>query len=105
MLDCALEIGDGDAILAVTLMIKKTLKHSKFLGIVCSRPLAAENIVNHMITRHELSEVMELLIALGRFHQAGIVGYRKAISPKVGNGTHVSLKMPLFYEPIDLSKV
>jgi len=82
LLDCALEIGDGDAILAVTLMIKRTLKHSKFLGIVCSRPLAAENIVNYMITRHELAEVMDLLIALGRFHQAGIVGYRKAISPK-----------------------
>jgi len=82
LLDCALEIGDGDAILAVTLMIKKTLKYSKFLGIVCARPLAAENIVNYMITRHELAEVMDLLIALGRFHQAGVVGYRKAITTK-----------------------
>jgi len=80
LLDCALELGDGDAILAVTLMIKRTLKHPKFLGLICSRPLAAEHLVNYMITRHELSQVSDLLIALGRFNDAGIVAYRQAMS-------------------------
>jgi hypothetical protein len=80
LLDCALEMGDGDAILAITLMIRKTLKHPKFLGIICSRPLAAEHLINHMITRHELSQLTDLLNALGRFHDSGIVAYKQAVS-------------------------
>ena len=83
LLDCALELGDGDAILAVTLMIRRTLKHPKFLAIICSRPLAAEHLVNYMITRHELTQVCDLLIALGRFNDAGVVAFRQAISSQV----------------------
>ena len=83
LLDCALEMGDGDAILAITLMIKKTLKHPKFLGILCARPLAAQHLIHHMITRHELSQLTDLLNALGRFHESGIVAYKQAVSSQV----------------------
>jgi len=79
LLDCALELGDGDAILAISLMIKRTLKRSKFVSLICVRPLAVEHLINHMITRHELEQVIDLLVALGRHHDSGIVAYRQAI--------------------------
>jgi len=79
LLDCALELGDGDAILAITLMIQRTLKRAKFIGLIGARPVAAEHLVNYLITRHELAKVADLLVALGRFHDSGIVAYRQAI--------------------------
>ena len=51
LLDCAIEMGDGDAILAITLMIRRTLNHPKFLAVISARPLAAQHLVNYMITR------------------------------------------------------
>jgi hypothetical protein len=39
-----------------------------------------EHLVNYMTTRHELSAVTDLLVALGRFHESGIVAYRQAIA-------------------------
>eukprot|EP00088_Acartia_fossae_P042606 TRINITY_DN44791_c0_g1_i1.p1 TRINITY_DN44791_c0_g1~~TRINITY_DN44791_c0_g1_i1.p1 ORF type:complete len:420 (-),score=15.77 TRINITY_DN44791_c0_g1_i1:147-1358(-) len=95
LLDCALEMGDGDAILAVTIMIKRTLKHQKFLSLICTRPIAAETLVNYMITRHELSQVNDLLNALGRFHDSGIVSFRQAISAKNLEGKIRNLKQLL----------
>jgi len=78
LLDCALELGDGDAILAVALMIRRTLKRAKFIGLICVRPVAAEHLVNYLITRHQLDQVAELLVSLGRLHDAGVVAYRQA---------------------------
>jgi len=78
LLDCALEMGDGDAILAVTLMIKRSLNHPRFLSLLSSRPLAANHLINYMITRHEMSQVTDLLHALGKFDYAGVISYRQA---------------------------
>jgi len=82
LLDCALEMGDGDSILAVTLMIQRSLTNQKFLGILCVRPLAAEHLLNYLMTRFQHQQAMDLLTALGNFHQVGIVGYSKAITSK-----------------------
>jgi len=84
LLDCALEMGDGDAILAVTLMIKRSLNHPRFLSLVSSRPSAANHLINYMITRHEMSQVIDLLHALGKFEYAGVISYRQATA----RGTH-----------------
>ena len=83
LLDCALEMGDGDSILAVTLMIQRSLTNQKFLGILYVRPLAAEHLLNYLMTRFQHQQAMDLLTALGNFHQVGIVGYSKAITTKV----------------------
>jgi len=71
-------MGDGDAILAVTLMIKRSLNHPRFLSLLSSRPLAANHLINYMITRHEMSQVTDLLHALGKFDYAGVISYRQA---------------------------
>ena len=77
LLDTALEYGDGDAILTVTMMLKNTLKKSKFHALMASRQEAADRLVAHLVTRLELGEVVELLQALDRSHQAGVVAYRQ----------------------------
>jgi len=77
LLDTALEYGDGDAILTVTMMLKNTLKKSKFHSLMASRQEAADRLVAHLVTRLELGEVVELLQALDRSHQAGVVAYRQ----------------------------
>lgn len=81
LLDTALEYGDGDAILAVCLMLRRSLKKQKFLSLVCCRPVAVDHLVTYLTTRHELSAVTDLLVALGRFHEAGLVAYRQAVAP------------------------
>jgi len=78
LLDCALEWGDGDVILTVTLMLKNTLKRSKFLSIISSRQVAADQLLSYLIIRHELREVIDLLNSLDRSHEAGVVAYKQA---------------------------
>ena len=78
LLDTALEYGDGDAILSVTIMLRNTLKKSKFHSIMASRQEAADQLVASLVTRLELGAVVELLQALDRGHEAGVVAYRQA---------------------------
>jgi len=80
LLDTALEWGDGDVILAVTLMLKATLKRSKFISIVSSRQEAADHLIGDMIVRHQLADVIDLLNSLDRTNEAGIVAFKQAIS-------------------------
>lgn len=78
LLDTALEWGDGDVILAVTQMIRATLKRSKFISIISSRQEAADHLISDMIVRHQLTEVIDLLNSLDRSHEAGIIAYKQA---------------------------
>jgi len=78
LLDAALDLGDGAAVLAVTLMLYKTLKWGRFLAVMETRPVAADQLVAHMVTRHELGQLGDLLTALGRRQEAGVVAYSQA---------------------------
>jgi len=80
LLDTALEWGDGDVVLAVTLMLKNTLKRSKFLAIMSSRQEAADQLISHLVVRLELREVVDLLVILDRTHEAGVVAYKQAVN-------------------------
>ena len=57
LLDTALEWGDGDVVLAVTYMLRNTLKRSKFLSIMTSRQEAADHLICDLVVRHQLGEV------------------------------------------------
>ena len=57
--------------LAVTLMLYKTLKWGRFLAVMETRPVAADQLVAHMVTRHELGQLGDLLTALGRRQVGG----------------------------------
>jgi len=80
LLDTALEWGDGDVVLAVTYMLKNTLKRSKFLSMMSSRQEAADHLIADLIVRHQLTEVVDLLTSLDRTHQAGTVAYKQAVN-------------------------
>jgi len=77
LLDAALEFGDGDAILSVTMMLRNTLKRSKFHSIMAARQEAADVLVAHLVTRLELGPAVEVLQALDRQHEAGVAAYRQ----------------------------
>jgi len=77
LLDAALELGDGDAILSVTMMLRNTLKRSKFHSIMAARQEAADVLVAHLVTRLELGPAVEVLQALDRQHEAGVAAYRQ----------------------------
>ena len=59
LLDTALEWGDGDVVLAVAIMLKNTLKRSKFLAIMSSRQEAADQLISYLLIRLELREVVD----------------------------------------------
>lgn len=64
LLDAALEFGDGDAILSVTIMLKNTLKRSKFLAVLGARQVAADQLVSHLVMRLELGQVDRVTLAV-----------------------------------------
>lgn len=78
LLDSALDLGDGGAILEITLMLQTTLKSTKFMEILELRPTAADQLVAHLVTRHEHSKLTELLSALGRRQEASVVAFKQA---------------------------
>jgi len=80
LLDTALEWGDGDVVLAVAIMLKNTLKRSKFLAIMSSRQEAADQLISYLLIRLELREVVDLLVNLDRSHEAGVVAYKQAVN-------------------------
>ena len=80
LLDTALEWGDGDVILAVTQMLRSTLKRSKFISLISSRQEAADHLIADMIVRHQLNEVIDLLNSLDRNYEAGVIAYKQAVN-------------------------
>jgi len=61
-------------------MLKRSLKRQKFLSVLSCRPVAVEHLVTYMRTRHELTPLIDLLAALGRFHESGVLAYRQALA-------------------------
>ena len=51
LLDAALEWGDGDLVLAVTLHLRHTLKRSKLLALLSCRQEAADHLLAYLLTR------------------------------------------------------
>lgn len=78
LLDAALEMGDGDTVLTVTIMLRNSLKRAKFHQLVAARQEAAAVLVAHLVTRLELAAAVELLQALDRSHEAGVAAVRQA---------------------------
>ena len=45
-----------------------------------SRQEAADQLISYLVVRHELREVVDLLVSLDRTHEAGVVAYRQAVN-------------------------
>jgi hypothetical protein len=79
LLDEAVHSGDGNAILAAVLHLKKTVKRSILVKALTPRPVAAHHLVHHMKQRAEKTEVLALLSALGRREDAALWQYKLAV--------------------------
>ena len=78
LLDEALDIGDGNAILAIALFLKKTLKKTKFYELLQTRLVAARHLANYLEIKYELADLITLYNALGLYEEAAIVSYKQA---------------------------
>ncbi|CAG0915597.1 unnamed protein product [Notodromas monacha] len=79
LLDEALYSGDGNAILAAVLHIKKTMKRTLLVKALQRRPVAAQHLLHHMKQRAENMEVLTLCNALGRKEDASMFQYALAV--------------------------
>lgn len=75
LLDEALGSRNGDAVLHVVLFLSKTLKKKLLYRILQVRPTALTCYVNYLKTKMQLSECVDLLVMLGKTHEAAMVQF------------------------------
>lgn len=80
LLDEAIKIGDGNALINVLLFIKKTVKYSIFAQEISKRPVAVRHIVSFMKSHYDYDELIKLLRHLGRKEEAMMLQYKRALS-------------------------
>lgn len=79
LLDCAIQIKDGSVITAIVLFLKRTLKLSVFIQEVLQRPEAVSHYLYYLKSSSEFTELLDLLVLLGRTDEAGMLNYKLAI--------------------------
>ncbi|XP_045615446.1 spermatogenesis-defective protein 39 homolog isoform X2 [Procambarus clarkii] len=82
LLDAALNIMDGSAILATLLHMKITVKKSLFIKEMQVRPSASQLYVNYLKKRRNYAEAIDFLGLLGKSEDAAILSYELALSSK-----------------------
>ncbi|CAB3996794.1 Hypothetical predicted protein, partial [Paramuricea clavata] len=80
LLDEAITLGDGDALITVVLFLKKTVKPSIFLKEIKKRPVAVRHLTFFMKAQYEYDELIKLLRLLNRKEEAMMLEYKKAVA-------------------------
>uniref|UniRef100_A0A1Q3F3J0 Putative vps16b n=1 Tax=Culex tarsalis TaxID=7177 RepID=A0A1Q3F3J0_CULTA len=75
LLDEAVASGSGNAILKVVLFLERTLKKKLFYRLLQTRPEAVSHYVNYMALRLKVTECTDLLVFLGRHHEASLLQF------------------------------
>uniref|UniRef100_A0A8D8CME4 Spermatogenesis-defective protein 39 homolog n=1 Tax=Culex pipiens TaxID=7175 RepID=A0A8D8CME4_CULPI len=75
LLDDAVASGSGNAILKVVLFLERTLKKKLFYRLLQTRPEAVSHYVNYMALRLKVTECTDLLVFLGRHHEASLLQF------------------------------
>uniref|UniRef100_A0A182PRU1 Vps16 C-terminal domain-containing protein n=1 Tax=Anopheles epiroticus TaxID=199890 RepID=A0A182PRU1_9DIPT len=75
LLDEAIASGSGNAILKVTLFLDQTLKKKLFYTLLQTRPEAVSHYVNYLSLRLKVTECTDLLVFLGRHHEASLLQF------------------------------
>ena len=78
LIDEAIALYDGDAILVVTLFLRKTLNPNKLLEILSTRPVVVKHLSNYLETRNKLGDLSDLLTSLGQHEKAALIQYKAA---------------------------
>ncbi|XP_040581571.1 spermatogenesis-defective protein 39 homolog [Lepeophtheirus salmonis] len=79
LLDAALDIGDGNAILAVVLFLRKTLNDQKLTEILLTRPVAVNHLVAYLESRNMFNDLAHLHSSLGNYEDNSFAEYKKII--------------------------
>ncbi|KAJ1527851.1 hypothetical protein ONE63_007791 [Megalurothrips usitatus] len=76
LLDAAINLGDGNAILEVVLFLVRSLKKSLVHQILASSPVAAAHYARYLATRLQATELNDLLVMLGKSREAAMKQYQ-----------------------------
>ncbi|XP_077537297.1 spermatogenesis-defective protein 39 homolog isoform X2 [Haemaphysalis longicornis] len=79
LLNEAVRVQDGNAIIAVLLFLKQTLKPSLFNQELMQRPRAVSHYLSHLRAVQDNSQLMDVLGMLGKTEDAAMVKYRLAV--------------------------
>jgi len=85
LIDAAIELSDGNAILAVVLFLRQTLCRSKLAEALATRPQAVRQLAVYLEKRSLFNELADLYSSLGQYHEAALILY-KACLVQVGKG-------------------
>ncbi|XP_053669902.1 vacuolar protein sorting-associated protein 16B [Anopheles nili] len=75
LLDEAIASGCGNAILKVILFLDRTLKKKLFYTLLQTRTEAVYHYINYLSLRLKVSECTDLLVFLGRHHEASLLQF------------------------------
>ncbi|EYC36258.1 hypothetical protein Y032_0914g3028 [Ancylostoma ceylanicum] len=92
LLDAAIDIVDGNVILAVVLFLKSSLMDSLFRDILLRKPQAAEEYIAYLKITRDYDELTTTLFALGRNADAAMVEFSAAIRHQVADQKVQALK-------------
>ncbi|XP_069685385.1 spermatogenesis-defective protein 39 homolog isoform X2 [Periplaneta americana] len=79
LLDAAISMGDGNAILAVILFLVRTLKKNLVHQLLRTRPEAVAQYCQYLSTRMQLHELTDLLEMLGDSREASMKQFQLAV--------------------------
>ncbi|KHJ86509.1 hypothetical protein OESDEN_13736, partial [Oesophagostomum dentatum] len=92
LLDAAIDIVDGNVILAVVLFLKNTLMDSIFRDLLLRKPQAAEEYIAYLKITRDYDELTTTLFALGRNADAAMVEFSAALRHQVADQKVQALK-------------
>ncbi|CAK1540966.1 unnamed protein product [Leptosia nina] len=79
LLDGALAIGDGNAILAVVLFLIQTLNKKLVHELLSSRTVALNHYISYLQSERKITELTDLLTMLGRSPEAAMYQYQHIV--------------------------
>ncbi|XP_022827708.1 spermatogenesis-defective protein 39 homolog [Spodoptera litura] len=91
LLDGALAIGDGNAVLTVVLFLIQTLNKKLVYELLSSRPVALNHYIAFLQNEGKISELTDLLTMLGRSPDAAMYQYQHTVKTQ-GNNVDVLLR-------------
>ncbi|XP_046973197.1 vacuolar protein sorting-associated protein 16B [Vanessa cardui] len=91
LLDGAIAIGDGNAILTVVLFLIQTLNKKLVYELLSSRPLALSHYISFLQTEGKITDLTDLLTMLGRSPEAAIYQFQHIVKTQ-GNSVEGLLR-------------
>ena len=79
LIDAAIELCDGNAILTVVLFLRQTLSRSKLAEALATRPQAIRQLVVYLEKRGLFNDLVDVYSSLGQYQDAALVQYKASL--------------------------